>query len=340
MEKVLVLMSGGVDSSTTAYILKRQGYYVEGVSFKLFDSKRHLKHLEDAKRVSESLGIKHTILDVSEDFKREIISYFLREYASGRTPNPCAFCNRLIKVKWGLALAREKGFDFIATGHYARILRGEEGVHLLKALWKEKSQEYYLALLDRESLSRLLFPLGELEKSDVRAIAREAGLFVSEKPESQEVCFIEGDYRDFLLEHGFKEKEGDIKDKEGKVIGKHRGYYFYTIGQRRGLKVARGKRLYVKGIDPEKNEVVLGEIDDLMGRDFWVRDYNFIEDVPERFECKVKVRYRGEEALGIVEKMGDRLRVSLHSPLFAITPGQIAVFYHGDMVLGGGVIDG
>ncbi|MEO0242626.1 MAG: tRNA 2-thiouridine(34) synthase MnmA [candidate division WOR-3 bacterium] len=336
--RVVVLMSGGVDSSVAAYILKERGFEVYGLSLQLFHNEKHSKDLNDAQRVATQLGIPHDILDVSEYFRETIIDYFVREYLRGRTPNPCAFCNRLIKTWFGLDFALSRGFDYIATGHYAVIARDDKGVHLKRAVWPQKAQEYYLALLDKLTLEKLLLPLGELSKEQVKRIAHELGLPIFEKSESQEVCFIKGDYRDFLKEQGLEEKEGLIKDKNGYVLGRHRGYYFYTIGQRRGLGLPMGKRLYVQKILPEENLIIVGGITDVKSYRFMVENFNLIEDVREEFVGTVRVRYRGEEAPCRVRKVGNRLEVDLEKALFAVTPGQIAVFYKGDTVIGGGVI--
>ncbi len=335
----VVLMSGGVDSSVAAYALKEKGFRVHGISLKLFEGERHEAHLGDAKRVAEILNISHEIVDVSDYFRRSIINYFLEEYRRGRTPNPCTLCNKIVKVKIGLEILEKIGFDYIATGHYARVIKDDKGVHLKRALWAEKSQEYYLALLDKESLKRVLFPLGELSKEMVRNIAAKLKLPVAEKPESQEICFIDYDYRDFLKIRGFENLPGLIKDEKGNVLGTHDGYYFYTIGQRRGLGVAKGQRLYVKKIIPENNTVILGERESLMGLRFTVVDYNFIEHVGVEFSSTVRVRYRGDEVPCKVYNKGDVLEVYLEKPLFAITPGQVAVFYEGENVLGGGIIN-
>lgn len=336
--RVVVLMSGGVDSSVAAYILKEKGFEVYGLSLHLFQDEKHSKNLNDAQKVAAQLGIPLDIVDVSKYFRETIIDYFIREYLGGRTPNPCAFCNRLIKTRLGLDFALSRGFDYIATGHYARITKDAEGVHLKRAIWPQKAQEYYLALIDKQALERLLLPLGELSKEQVRRIAYEVGLPVFGKSESQEVCFIEGDYRDFLKEQGLEEKEGLIKDKNGKVLGKHRGYYFYTIGQRRGLGLPMGERLYVEKILPEENSIIVGGIKDVKSYRFMVESFNLIENVGGEFVGTVRVRYRGEEVPCRVKKVENKLEVNLEKALFAVTPGQIAVFYKGNTVIGGGVI--
>ncbi|MBP7702937.1 MAG: tRNA 2-thiouridine(34) synthase MnmA [Candidatus Hydrothermae bacterium] len=336
--KVLVLMSGGVDSSVAAAILREQGCNVAGLTFNLLGYGIASKDIDDAKEVTSRLGIKHAVSDLSSYFHKTIVKYFLDEYKFGRTPNPCVFCNKIIKVKMGLQLADEMGFDYIATGHYARILRDEEGLHLMKAKWQEKSQEYYLSLVESSDLERLMLPLGEFSKDEVRRIARKMGFNISTKEESQEICFVKKDYREFLKSNGFNEMSGKIKDSSGNVLGNHPGYYFYTVGQRRGLGVATGRKLYVKEIRPKENEIIVADIRDLYGYRFFVERPNFFEDVGEEFNATVRVRYRGDETEAFVKREGEVYKVELKERLFAITPGQIAVFYNGDKVLGGGVI--
>lgn len=336
--KVLILMSGGIDSSVAAAILKEQGYRVGGLTFSLLGKDTDSESIEDAKQVARILGVEHFVIDLSSYFNDTIIKYFLQEYRDGRTPNVCALCNREIKIKMGLHFADELGFDYIATGHYARVQHDGQVVHLKKALWKEKSQEYYLALTDKSDLARVLFPLGEFSKAEVRKKARELGYSIHEKEESQDICFVGKDYRDFLKNRGFNVKKGVIRDLLGNVLGTHDGYYFFTIGQRRGLGVSGGERLYVRGINPQENEITVAPLKSLYDSCFYVGSVNLIEDVGNQFIATVRVRYRGEEAEARLRKEGELYKVELTRRLFAVTPGQIAVFYEGDLVVGGGFI--
>jgi len=338
--RVVALMSGGVDSTVAALALKEQGYEVIGVTFNFNTRCGRAQDIEDAKKMAKKIGIRHEVFDVSDYFKKEIIQYFLDEYKRGRTPNPCALCNRRVKLSLGLKIAKGFGCDFVATGHYARVTRENGEVHLRKALWEYKSQEYYLALIEKVHLEKLILPLGEMSKEEVREKAKKFGLEVHDKEESQDVCFVGKDYRAFLLKRGFERKEGLILDENGNILGKHDGYYFFTIGQRRGIGVAMGKRLYVKKIVPEDNLVIVAPLEKLYSDSFIVKDMNFLEKVVEGERLEVRVRYRGKTAECTLSPLSDGgYKVILGEKLFAITPGQVAVFYRGDIVVGGGIID-
>lgn len=333
---VIIGLSGGVDSSVAAYLIKEQGYEVIALTLKLY-----LKSdAERAKRVAEYLKIPHFILDLREEFRREIMDYFANEYRKGRTPNPCAFCNPKIKFKYLLKFAVEKGAKFIATGHYAKIIKRGDSFYLSPGKDRVKSQEYFLALLSDEVLKRTLFPMGDLTKEEAREIAKREGIPTEIRKESQDICFIpSGNHADFLRrKYYFSNKKGKFLSPEGKVLGQHAGYYLYTIGQRRGTGVSFSKPLYVVRIDPEKNTVVLGPKEMTYHRRVRVRI--LVWKGKPRQISKVKLRYRHPAADAKVEIKDNNARVTFKEPQFAPTPGQIAVFYNeDDLVLGAGTIE-
>jgi tRNA-specific 2-thiouridylase len=352
--RVVVAMSGGVDSSTAAWLLKEKGYEVIGATMciGILDQTQGgparccgLADIEDARRVALQLEIPFYVFHLREEFEREVIQYFCEEYMKGRTPNPCILCNE--KIKFGLFLEKacELKADFIATGHYARLNYDEEiGRYLLrKGVDRRKDQSYVLFSLTQGQFHQILFPLGDLRKEEVRKKALQLGLRVHDKPESQEVCFIQkSSYHSFLSER-LKEPigPGPIFDQEGKVLGRHKGIPFYTIGQRRGLRLAKGKPLYVIGIDREKNALVVGEEKEVYSNTFRVDSVNWI--IPHKIifpmNAQVKIRYNhpGSEAILSPEREGE-VEVRFKSPQKAITPGQAAVFYDGETVMGGGWI--
>jgi tRNA-specific 2-thiouridylase len=352
--RVVVAMSGGVDSSTTAWVLKEKGYEVIGATMCIGMTDKAqggparccgLSDIEDARRVALQLEIPFYVFHLREEFEKEVIQYFCEEYAKGRTPNPCILCNERVKFGAFLKKALELEADFIATGHYARLEFDHKiGRYLLKkGVDRRKDQSYVLFSLSQSQLRHTLFPLGEHRKEEVRNKARELGLRVHDKPESQEVCFIqESSYHSFLSERLEKAFEpGSIMDEKGNVLGKHKGIPFYTIGQRRGLRLAKGKPLYVIRIDREKNVIVVGGEEEVYGEAFLVDSVNWI--VPREMirsqHAQVKIRYNhpGSEA-SISPKGENRIEVKFKSPQKAITPGQAAVFYDGETVLGGGWI--
>jgi tRNA-specific 2-thiouridylase len=347
-------MSGGVDSSTAAWLLKEKGYEVIGATMCIGTMDRAqggparccgLADIEDARRVALQLEIPFYVFHLREEFEKEVIQYFCEEYARGRTPNPCILCNERVKFGSFLKRALELEADFIATGHYARLDfdEGADRYLLKKGVDRRKDQSYVLFSLTQGQFRRTLFPLGEHLKEDVRKIALQLGLRVHDKPESQEVCFIQESSYHFFLSERLKEsvESGPILDKEGKVLGKHKGIPFYTIGQRRGLRLAKGRPLYVIGIDREKNAIIVGGEEEVYGDTFIVDSVNWIvprEMIPSH-KTQVKIRYNhpGSEA-SISPEGEDELEVRFRSPQKAITPGQAAVFYDGEMVLGGGWI--
>ncbi|MFB3885733.1 MAG: tRNA 2-thiouridine(34) synthase MnmA [Thermodesulfobacteriota bacterium] len=353
-KRVVVAMSGGVDSSTTAWFLKEMGYDVIGATICIGVTERTgegparccgLADMEDARRVALQLEIPFNVFYLKDEFEKEVIQYFCREYEKGRTPNPCILCNEKIKFGSFWEKAKALGANFISTGHYANLEFDEKTALsiLKKGVDQKKDQSYVLFSLTQDQLRHVLFPLGKYRKEEVRRKAFELGLKVHDKPESQEVCFVQESTYHFFLQERLKEsiEPGPIIDQKGSVLGKHKGIPFYTIGQRRGLNLAKGKPLYVIGIDREKNAIVVGEEKEVYGETFIVNSVNWIispsGDPP--FSARVKIRYNHPGAEALVSMKGkDELEVRFKSPQKAITPGQAAVFYDGDTVLGGGWI--
>jgi tRNA-specific 2-thiouridylase len=347
-------MSGGVDSSTTAGLLKEKGYEVIGATMCIGTVDKTqggparccgLADIEDARRVALQLEIPFYVIHLREEFEEEVIRYFCEEYAKGKTPNPCVLCNEKVKFGSFLKKALELEADLLATGHYARLDYDERiGRFLLrKGVDRKKDQSYVLFSLTQDQFRHTLFPLGELRKEEVREKAFQLGLRVHDKPESQEVCFIqETSYHSFLSERLRESVEpGPILDKDGNILGRHKGIPFYTIGQRRGLRLAKGKPLYVIQIDRGRNAIVVGGEEEVRGDTFLVDSVNWIaapETIAHR-NADVKIRYNhpGSEA-SISPREGGEWEVKFKSPQKAITPGQAAVFYDGETVLGGGWI--
>lgn len=353
--KTLALMSGGVDSSVAAVILSQQGFEVVGITMKVWDdpaeadelSKRccSLTDVEDARRICARLKIPHYVSNAKAAFRSHVVDPFCSEYLVGRTPNPCIVCNTEIKFRLMLRKARALGADCVATGHYARIERDEESGRylLLKGRDPAKDQTYFLYDLTQRQLERIIFPLGTLTKTQVRKKARELGLLVAEKPESQEICFVTGgDYRK-LLEQMMPEGlvPGPIVDIEGKQLGRHRGIAHYTIGQRRGLGISHPRPLYVVGFDIENSAVIVGTSEHLWSDELVAEKANWIsiEKPRESMRGRARIRYKHKESPAIISPLGDdAVRVRFDQPQRAITPGQAVVFYDGDVVVGGGII--
>jgi len=349
MKRVVIGMSGGVDSSVAAAVLKEQGYEVIGITMHLWEEEEsHISSAaEDAGRVAEFLGIEHHVLDFREEFARNVVDYFSKEYISGRTPNPCIACNRHLKFDAMLQAAKKLGADKLATGHYARVVQDEScGRYLLyRGASAEKDQTYVLYGLTQEQLSHVVMPLGEFaNKEAVRAKAKELCLPTAQKPDSMEICFIPNkDYAAFLKRYlGELPPKGDFVDREGNVLGQHQGIVHYTVGQRKGLGIAFGKPMFVLGIEPESNQVVLGEKGDEFAKELYAVGGNFIpfDRLTEPMRADIKVRYSAKPARGMVIPDGDGIRVEFDTPQRAITPGQAVVFYQpdGDLVLGGATI--
>ncbi len=360
-QRVLVAMSGGVDSSVTAALLKQQGYEVIGVTFRLWAGNEGQEHakaccgidsVEDARRVAQMLDIPHYVLNLKDFFIKTVVANFVNEYSQGRTPNPCVRCNEFVKYRIFLHRADELEADHIATGHYARVVAADSPKNgryrLLKAVDAQKDQSYVLYMLTQSVLAKTLLPLGDFVKTQTREIAKQLGLPVYDKPDSQEICFVEGDdYRDFLRkQRPDLVKPGPIITEEGKVIGTHMGIAFYTVGQRRGLGISNpdGEPLYVVRLDAETNTVFVGRRVSLLTKEAVVEAVNWISGEPPKGAvfARVKHRYKSPEAPAWVEPIDDgKVRVVWEEPQWAVTPGQIAVFYDaetGQEVMGGGTI--
>jgi len=344
--KVVIAMSGGVDSSVAAGLLKEEGHEVIGATMQIISSGNQATRAGiHARQVARRLGIPHHVMDFRDIFARRVIDDFCREYRLGRTPNPCVLCNKYIKFGVLWERARELGADFLATGHHARVERDETtGTYLLKkGADTQKDQSYFLCQLNQEQLSRTLFPIGNLTKDKVRQIARELELPVADRPESQEICFIpDDDYPGFLENHvPGATASGPILDREGNMLGQHQGLIYYTVGQRKGLGIATAEPLYVTNIEPDRNAIVVGTKEQTYGTGLVASNLNWIAIARPEHPVKVKarVRYRHPEADATVSPLDcDSVYVKFSEPQMAITPGQTVAFYDGDTVIGGGTI--
>jgi tRNA-uridine 2-sulfurtransferase len=351
---VIVGLSGGVDSSVAAFLLKQEGYEVTGVTMSLWDGNPAVKstgkhscygpdekqEIEEARELAGMLDIPFHVFDCSQRYKTLVLDYFRQEYLSGRTPNPCVKCNELIKFGMLPEMARLNGiqFDYFATGHYARVSLNEQHQRYLlkRGVDLKKDQTYFIYRLSQEQLSTLLLPVGNLTKQEVRAIASKIHISLTEKDESQD--FYSGDYKELL---NVEDRQGNIVDRKGNILGKHNGIWNFTIGQRKGLGVAFTEPLYVIELNPGSNEVVVGTRHEIMGSTFMVTDLNWIafQDLHEPIEVQAKIRSAQKESDAIVEPAGEGMvKVTFHLPNDGISPGQSAVFYQEDIVLGGGVI--
>ncbi len=352
MERVIVGMSGGVDSAVAAYLLKEKGYDVVGVTLRTWVSddgqESRCCEIDDARQTAMVLGIPYHVFNCVNDFENRIIKSFINDYLNGMTPNPCVICNREIKWERMLYHANVLKADFVATGHYASVVKLDNGRYTVKkALHSEKDQAYMLYRLSQEQLKRTLMPLGDYSKQEVREIAERIGIPVASKPDSQEICFVpDGTYADFISKNA-EEKipgEGNFVDVKGKIMGRHKGIIHYTVGQRKGLGIALGHPVFVKEIRPESNEVVLGTEEETACSSLECRELNFM-GIPElkageTMRCLVKVRYRHPGQQALLEMKGeDRGRVTFEEPVRSAAPGQSVVFYDGDgCILGGGII--
>lgn len=356
-KKVMIGMSGGVDSSVAAAILLEKGYEVIGVTMQIWPDMEEerlkteggccsLSAVDDARRVANKLGIPYYVMNFKEVFEKKVIDYFTEEYINGRTPNPCIACNRHVKFDALLNKAVSMGIDYIATGHYAKVEFDETSKRFLlkKSVTDRKDQTYALYNLTQEQLARTLMPIGDYEKERVRELAKELGLTVATKPDSQEICFVEdNDYAGFIEKNtDYKVKPGNFVDTKGKILGRHNGIIHYTVGQRKGLGITFGKPMFVVGIDAKNDNVVLGEEGEVLSDSLTASDLNFISieklDGPMRVEAKI--RYSAKPAAATITPADEgRVKVVFDIPQRAITPGQSVVFYDGDVVVGGGVIE-
>lgn len=353
-KKVVIGMSGGVDSSVAAYLLKEQGYEVIGITMQVWQEDKDYEEREggccslsavnDARRVADRLNIPFYVMNFRDLFKKNVIDYFTKEYLEGRTPNPCIACNKHIKFDWFLKKAQAIGADYVATGHYAKVEKVGDRYVLKRSFDDRKDQTYALYNLNQYQLEHTLMPCGEYSKDKIREIAKEIGLTVHNKKDSEEICFIsDNDHGGYIKrELPNKVKEGNFVDKNGKVLGRHKGIVYYTIGQRKGLGIAFGIPMYVIDIIPERNEVVLGSEEDIFRNTLIAKDLNFIpfDKLEKEMKVEAKIRYSAKPAAAtLIPLSDDKVKVVFDSKQRAITKGQSVVFYDNELVVGGGVIE-
>ncbi len=353
---ILIAMSGGVDSSVATAILAQQGYKLAGITMSVWDgpggadgksksSCCSIDDADDARRVAQKLGVPHYTMNVKSLFREKVIDYFTGEYMTGRTPNPCVLCNQVLKFDYLFEQGRKFGAVKVATGHYARIGTFNGRKLILRGVDRSKDQSYFLFSIPNSRLNNIIFPLGRFSKLETRALAIKHGLNVAQKPESQEVCFIpDNDYNEFIrTQTGGKDiGEGDIVDHNGAIIGHHKGYPFYTIGQRRGLGISAPEPKYVTRIEPEPNRIVVGNKSELYSKALLATSmtWHLPPEEIQKMDITARIRYRSEDSPAMVTPVGDDgATVEFEQPQLAITPGQAVVFYHGEYVLGGGWIE-
>ncbi len=354
-DKVIIAMSGGVDSSVAAAILKKEGQSLIGITMRVWEDpagteKRHgaccsLDDADDARRVAEKLNIPHYVMNVKKEFKKNVVDYFVGEYLSGRTPNPCILCNSDIKFDYLFLQGEKLGAKYVATGHYAKTGKFHDFPVIIRGADRVKDQSYFLFSIKPDKVPRILFPLADLDKEKTRAIAKELGLNVAQKQESQEICFIpDDDYAGFIKQEVDSRAiaGGDIVNRAGEKLGRHKGLFNYTIGQRKGLGIAHKTPLYVVSIEPSTNRLVVGEKDEAYGKTLLAKKMNWFVP-PEDFsklELSARIRHRHEDAnADVTVKDNGETIVEFAKPELAITPGQAVVIYHGDVVIGGGWIE-
>ncbi|MFR2775308.1 MAG: tRNA 2-thiouridine(34) synthase MnmA [Anaerostipes sp.] len=353
-ERVVVGMSGGVDSSVAAYLLKEQGYDVIGVTMQIWQEEEEfvqeenggccgLSAVEDARRVAQTIGIPHYVMNFRREFKEKVIDYFCDEYLHARTPNPCIACNRYVKWESLLKRCLDIGADYIATGHYSQIVKLENGRYALKkSKTIKKDQTYALYNLTQNQLSKTLMPVGEYSKEEIRKIAEDIGLFLAKKPDSQDICFVDDNYGQFIEENtGKKIPKGNFVDPQGNILGEHKGIIYYTVGQRRGLGLSLKQPGYVIKVREDSNEVVVGAKDHLFSNVLYGNQVNCMSlpEFQEGMKLQAKIRYNSPEVPCCVYMTGtDEVKVVFEEPQRAITPGQAVVFYDGDVVAGGATI--